>query len=115
MADNIVTSDMSPDEAARKATHISSDDWTVFEDHLFVACCDCGLTHRVEVRQASVGSRMIRFIRLDEFTAAIRKRLNEYPKGAVSVVNPHGTEETGDDRPAVPAFHCAVSAPEERK
>lgn len=102
MPDNIVTPDMSPEEAARKATHVSNDDWTVFEDHLFVACCDCGLTHRVEVRQASVGSRMIRFIRLDEFTAEIRKRFPEYPKGAVSVVNPQGTEETGTDRPAAP-------------
>ena len=29
---------------------------------------------------------------------------HEYPKGAVSVVNPQGTEETGTDRPAAPVY-----------
>jgi hypothetical protein len=27
------------------------------------------------------------------------------PEGAVSVVNPQGTEETGTDRPAAPIYH----------
>lgn len=71
---NRVTADMTPAEAAAVATYVDSDEWTVFEDHLFVACCDCGLAHRVEVRQHNVGQRAIRFIRLDEFTAEIRKR-----------------------------------------
>lgn len=71
---NRVTADMTPAEAAAVATYVDSDEWTVFEDHLFVACCDCGLAHRVEVRQYNVGQREIRFIRLDEFTAEIRKR-----------------------------------------
>jgi hypothetical protein len=31
---------------------------------------------------------------------------NELPKGAVSVVKPQGTEETGDDRPAAPISRC---------
>lgn len=71
---NRVTADMTPAQAAAVATYVDSDEWTVFEDHLFVACCDCGLAHRVEVRQHNVGQRAIRFIRLDEFTAEIRKR-----------------------------------------
>lgn len=40
---NRVTADMTPAQAAAVATYVDSDEWTVFEDHLFVACCDCGL------------------------------------------------------------------------
>lgn len=29
---------------------------------------------------------------------------HEYPKGAISVLNPQGTEETGKDRPVAPSF-----------
>ena len=35
---------------------------------------------------------------------------HEYPKGAVSVVNPQGTEETGTDRPAAPVYDELIAA-----
>jgi hypothetical protein len=71
---NHVTPDMTAAEAAAVATKVDSDEWTVFDDHLFVACCDCGLAHRVEVRQHDIEQLAIRFVRLDEFTVEVRKR-----------------------------------------
>jgi hypothetical protein len=33
-------------------------------------------------------------------------QVHECPVGAVSVLNPQGTEETGDDRPAAPFYRA---------
>jgi hypothetical protein len=57
---------------------------------------------KVATKQAQIGSTLpissIRQALEDDKPKAVT------PKGAVSVVKPQGTEETGDDRPAAPVF-----------
>lgn len=64
----------SPEEAARVARRVSGDEWIEFNDHFFQSCCDCGLTHRVDIRNKTVGTREARFARLDTFTEQMRLR-----------------------------------------
>lgn len=66
-----------PEEAARVAKQISSDEWIEFDDHFFQSCCDCGLTHRVDIRNKTVGTREARFVRLDAHTEQMRLRFKK--------------------------------------
>ena len=58
-------------EISARAYTVSDDQWTVFEDHFFHGCCDCGLSHRVDLRRVG-DSHEIRFEHLSELTKQSR-------------------------------------------
>lgn len=71
---NWVTPDMTAAEAVGVAKKVDSEEWTRLNDHFFHSCCDCGLSHRVDVRSTGDGFE-VRFYRLEEYTEHMRKRL----------------------------------------
>jgi hypothetical protein len=66
-----------PVGAAKVAKHVTSEEWTAFETHYFASCCDCGLSHRVDVR-AVPGGFEARHWRMDEYTEATRSQ-HDFP------------------------------------
>ena len=47
--------------------------WTRFNDHFFQVCCDCGLTHRVDVKRDGDYLKVM-FARRDDVTAIQRAK-----------------------------------------
>jgi hypothetical protein len=67
--------DADPVDVAKGAYEVTDADWTeIGEDGLFYhGCCDCGLSHAVEVRRER-GKTFIQFRRSERLTTELRKR-----------------------------------------
>lgn len=62
-------------DIAEKVARIDSDQWVPMPDNfLFVSCCDCSLSHLIEVRRTGDGVIEIRYERDDELTKQVRRR-----------------------------------------
>lgn len=71
--ENWVDAETDPKSAAAVAKQVDSDEWTFLRTLYYASCCDCGLTHRVDVRTVE-GGYEVRHARMDDYTAEIRKQ-----------------------------------------
>lgn len=71
--ENWVNAETDPKAAAAVAKQVDSEEWTFLKTLYYASCCDCGLTHRVDVRTVD-GGYEVRHARMDDYTAEIRKQ-----------------------------------------
>lgn len=72
-----INDDTSPADAVARARQVDSDEWIEFVDHFYQSCCDCGLTHRINIRNKTVGKKEVQFVRRDDLSCLMRDRLGK--------------------------------------
>lgn len=72
-----INDDTNPADAVARARQVDSDEWIEFVDHFYQSCCDCGLTHRINIRNKTVGKKEVQFVRRDDLSCLMRDRLGK--------------------------------------
>lgn len=55
-------------------------EWNPLERHAFIACCDCGLVHQVEIRVRR-GQPQVAYTRMERRTAQVRRQMKARKEG----------------------------------